>query len=166
MKKEIKIATILRPHGIKGGLKISPNLDDIPFSNFSTVMVGKNMEVMHVKRILPLNQFLVLELKEIDSCDKAELYRNQSIYVSREDYPSLLEDVVMMSDYIGCEVINEKGESVGVVVEATNYGSADIISINCGGTTYMVPFIKDTLSFDKEKGIFIIDSKRFLEVRV
>ena len=65
-----------------------------------------------------------------------------------------------MSDYIGVEVFDEQDKKVGVVVDVNNYGSADVISINCGGTTYMVPNIPDTLQFDKEKNIFKITQKR------
>lgn len=166
MKNEIQIATILRPHGIKGALKISPTISDIPFSKFSTVIVGDNRERMHIKRVQPLNQFLLVQIDEITSCEQAEFYRNQSIYADRDFYPDLLKDVVMISDYIGCEVIDEKGSKIGIVVDVNDYGSAEVITINCGGVSYQVPFIKDTLKFDKNSNKFIIDSKRFLEVRV
>lgn len=166
MKNFIQIARILRPHGIKGALKISPTISDIPFSKFSSILVGDDKELMHVKRVQPLNQFLLLQIEEITSCEHAEFYRNQCIYADRDFYPELLKDVVMMSDYIGCEVVDENGQRVGVVVDANDYGSAEIITINCGGVSYQVPFISDTLKFDKKAEKFIIDSKRFLEVRV
>lgn len=166
MKSIIQIATILRPHGIKGALKISPTLSDIPFSKFTTVLIGEDKELMHIKRVQPLNQFLLAQIDEITSCEQAEFYRNKNIYADKDYYPELLKDVVMMSDYIGCEVIDENGKKVGVVVDANDYGSAEIITINCGGVSYQVPFIADTLKFDKKTEKFIIDSKRFLEVRV
>ena len=166
MNKEIQIGKILRPHGIKGALKISSNLGDIPFSKFSLVYVGEDREPMHIKRVQPLGQFFLVVIDEITSCEQAEFYRNQYIYVDRGLYPDILDEVVMLSDYLGLNVFDETGKKVGVVVDVANYGSADIISINCGGSTYMVPFIEDTLQFDKEKEIFIIDSKRFLEIRV
>ena len=166
MKNEIQIAKILRPHGIKGGLKISSNLGDIPFSKFTTVFVGDNKELMHIKRVQPLNNFLLLQIEEITSCDQAELYRNQGIYVDRTAYPEILGEIVFLSDYIGAEVFDENNKKIGVVVDVDNFGSADVISINCFGTTYMVPNIPDTLQFDKEKNIFKINSKRFLETRV
>ena len=166
MKNEIQIAKILRPHGIKGALKISSNLGDIPFSKFSTVFVGDDREQMHIKRVQPLGNFLLLQIDEITFCDQAEFYRNQGIYVDRTDYPEVFKDIVFLSDYIGVEVFDENNKKVGVVVDVNNYGSADVLSINCGGTTYMVPNIPDTLQFDKDKNIFKIDSKRFLEIRV
>ena len=121
---------------------------------------------MHIKRVQPLGQFFLVQIDEITSCEQAEFYRNQFIYAERSMYPNILQEVVMLSDYMGCQVFDETGKKVGVVVDVANYGSADIISINCNGTTYMVPYIKDTLQFDNEKNIFIIDSKRFLETRV
>ena len=162
---EVQIAKILRPHGVKGAVKVSVNLPDIPFSLFKKVYLGKNRIPSKIVKIMPLNGFYSVMLDTIKSCDEAETYRNQSIYVEREDY-SVFDDMVLMSDYIGVEVKTKDGKYIGVVVDVDNYGSADILSINCGGTTYMVPYIDDTLQFDKANNIFIIDEQRFMEIRV
>ena len=91
MKDEIQIAKILRPHGIKGALKISSNLGDIPFSKFSLVMVGEDKENMHIKRVQPLpGGLLLVQIDEITSCEQAEFYRNQGIYVGRSMSPDVL----------------------------------------------------------------------------
>ena len=81
-------------------------------------------------------------------------------------YPEIFDSIVLSSDYIGCEVFDENNKKIGVVVDYDDFGSAPIISINCGGTTYMVPFIDDTLQYVREREIFIINHKRFLETRV
>ena len=141
---KIQIAKILRPHGVKGAVKVSVNLPDIPFSIFKDVYLGKNQIPSKITKIMPLNGFYSVMLNTIKSCDEAETYRNQPIYVDREDY-SVFDDVVLSSDYIGVEVKTNDGKYIGIVVDVDNYGAADILSINCGGTTYMVPLIEDTL---------------------
>lgn len=166
MNKEIQIAKILRPHGLKGTLKISPIISDIPFSKLDLVIVGMHKERMHVNHVQPLHQFFLVQLKEITSIEQAEFYRNQGIYVDRDLYPEIFDNRVFGSDLIGLSVFDETGKKVGVVVDYNEYGSAPIVSINCGGTTYMVPYIEDTLEFDKEQEILKINSKRFLETRV
>ena len=162
---EIEIAKILRPHGVKGAVKISVNLADIPFSIFKKVYLGKSRIPSKITRIMPLNGFYSITLDTIKTCDEAEKFRNQSIYVERDDY-EVFDDLILMGDYIGVEVKTKEGKYIGVVVDVDNYGSADILSINCGGTTYMVPFIEDTLQFDKVNKQFIIDEQRFMEIRV
>lgn len=162
---EIQIAKILRPHGVKGAVKVSVSLTDIPFSIFKKVYLGKNRIPSKITRIMPLNGFYSIMLDTIKSCDEAEKYRNQPIYIEREDY-SIFDDMVLTSDYIGVEVKTKEGKYIGVVVDVDNYGSADILSINCNGTTYMVPLIEDTLQFDKTNKVFIIDEQRFMEIRV
>ena len=162
---EIQIAKILRPHGVKGAVKISASLSDIPFSIFKKVYLGKARIPSKITKIMPLNGFYSIMLDTIKSCDEAEKYRNQHIYIEREEY-SVFDDMVLTSDYIGVEVKTKDGEYIGVVVDVDNYGSADILSINCGGTTYMVPFVEDTLQFDKTNKVFIIDKQRFMEIRV
>ena len=162
---EIQIAKILRPHGVKGAVKVSASLSDIPFSIFKKVYLGKDRIPSKIIKIMPLNGFYSIMLDTIKSCDEAEKYRNQPIYIEREEY-SVFDDMVLTSDYIGVEVKTKEGEYIGVVVDVDNYGSADILSINCNGTTYMVPNIKDTLQFDKINKVFIIDKQRFMEIRV
>lgn len=163
--RELKIAKILRPHGIKGGLKISP-IVDIPFSSFDEVILGKEKINTKITKIQPLKQFLIVYLDCVLDCNTAELFRNQYISIDREKYKVLFDEVVLLSDFVGCKVFDENGEEIGVVIDATNYGSADVISINCQGTTYMVSYIKDTLHFDKSKQIFVINKQRFLDIRV
>lgn len=162
---KIQIAKILRPHGVKGAIKVSVNLTDIPFSTFTHVYLGKNQIPSKVTKIMPLNGFYSIMLDTIKSCDEAEKYRNQPIYIEREEY-DVFDDVVLMEDYIGAEVISKDGKMVGIVVDVENYGSADVLSINCNGTTYMVPYIEDTLQYVNEENKFIIDYDRFLEIRV
>ncbi len=162
---EIQIAKILRPHGVKGAVKVSASLSDIPFSIFKKVYLGKNRIPSKITKVMSLNGFYSVMLDTIKSCDEAETYRNQPIYINREEY-DIFDDIVLSSDYIGVEVKTAEGKYIGVVVDVDNYGSADILSINCNGTTYMVPLIEDTLHFDKKNNIFIIDEQRFVEIRV
>lgn len=164
--REVKIAKILRPHGIKGGLKISPLIDDIPFSSFNDVILGKSKINTKITKIQPLKQFLIVYVDAVTDCNTAETFRNQYISIDRDKYKELFDEVVLLADFVGCKVFTETGKELGIVVDATNYGSADIISINCGGTTYMVPYIKDTLHYDKTQKIFTINEQRFLEIRV
>ena len=162
---EIQIAKILRPHGVKGAVKVSVSLSDIPFSLFKKVYLGKNRIPSKITKIMPLNGFYSIMLDTIKSCDEAETYRNQPIYINREEY-DIFDDMILTSDYIGVEVKTKDNKYIGVVVDVDNYGSADILSINCGGTTYMVPNIEDTLQCDKLNNVFIIDEQRFMEIRV
>ena len=163
--QEIQIAKILRPHGVKGAVKVSVNLPDIPFSTFKNVYLGKARIPSKITKVMPLNGFYSVMLDTITSCDEAEKYRNQPIYINREEY-DIFNDVMLPSDYIGLEVKSTDGQTLGIVVDVENYGSADIISINCNGTTYMVPYVEDTLQFDKSNNVFVIDYNRFLEIRV
>ena len=162
---EVQIAKILRPHGVKGAVKVSASLSDIPFSIFKKVYLGKARIPSKIVKIMPLNGFYSIMLDTIKSCDEAEKYRNQPIYITREEY-DIFDDIILTSDYIGVEVKTKDGKYIGVVVDVDNYGSADILSINCNGTTYMVPMIEDTLQFDRTNNIFIIDEQRFMEIRV
>lgn len=162
---QIQIAKILRPHGVKGGVKVSVSIPDIPFSTFKNIYLGKNKIPSKITKVMPLNGFYSIMIDVIKTCDEAEKYRNQPIYVNRDEY-EVFKDQIFMSEYIGLEVYSKEDDLIGVVVDVDNFGSADVISINCNGSTYMVPFIEDTLYLDKANRKFIIDYNRFLEIRV
>ena len=163
--KYIQIAKILRPHGVKGAVKMSVNFPDIPFSTYSKVYLGKTKIPSKITKVMPLNGFYSVMLDTIKTCNEAETYRNQPIYIDRDEN-SVFDDIMLPDDYIGVEVVDTEGKAIGIVVDVENYGSADILSINCSGTTYMVPFVEDTLQFDKNQNKFVIDYNRFLEIRV
>ena len=78
---EIQIAKILRPHGVKGAVKVSANLSDIPFSLFKKVYLGKSRIPSKITKVMPLNGFYSVMLDTIKTCDEAEKYRNQQ-YIS------------------------------------------------------------------------------------
>ena len=84
--REIKIAKILRPHGIKGGLKVSPLIDDIPFSSFGKVILGKAKIDTKITKIQPLKQFLIVYVDAVNDCNTAETFRNQYIMIDREKF--------------------------------------------------------------------------------
>ena len=51
MKKEVEIAKILRPHGIKGALKVEALLP-VSLSKFDLIYVGDDKERMHLKIVI------------------------------------------------------------------------------------------------------------------
>jgi len=161
----LEVGKILRPHGIKGSVKVECYVDE-SFSMFKEVFVTKKRAKANVKNVQNLNKdFYIINLDIIPDVETAEKFRNQSIYIDREQYAEF-KDQVYLSDLINKPVLNEKGEQIGFMVDYEDYGATVILTIKAGVATYQIPYVKDIIIFDDEKDAFVINQQTFEDVRI
>lgn len=161
----LEIGKILRPHGIKGAVKVECYVDE-HFSMFKDVMITEKRAKAQVKNVQNLNKdFYIVTLDVIPDVDTAEKFRNQSIYIDREVYPEFKERLYM-SDLINKPVMNEKGEQIGFMVDYDDYGASVVLTIKAGVSSYQIPYVKDIVVYDEEKDAFVINQQTFENVRV
>ncbi|MBE5741383.1 MAG: 16S rRNA processing protein RimM [Clostridiales bacterium] len=160
----LEVGKILRPHGVKGAVKIESYVDE-PFS-FKNILLTQKLAKAKVKGIQNLNNgFYVLTIDMIPDIDTAEKYRNQSIYIDREEYVDF-KDKVYLSDLLHSPVLDKNGETLGEMIDFDDYGASVILTIKCGVTSYTIPFVPDIIVYDKERKAFVIDKQTFEDVRV
>ena len=161
----LEIGKILRPHGIKGAVKVECYVDE-HFSMFKDVFVTQKREKAQIKNVQSLNgDFYIVTLDIIPDVDTAEKFRNQSIYIDRDLYHEF-KDQVYLSDLINKPVLNEKGEQIGYMIDYEDYGASVILTIKAGFASYQIPYVRDIIVFDDEKGAFVINQQTFEDVRV
>ncbi len=161
----LEVGKILRPHAIKGAVKVECYVDE-HFSMFKDVYVTEKRAKAKVKNVQNLNKdFYIVTLDIIPDVDTAEKFRNQSIYIDREQYAEF-KDQVYLSDLINKPVINENDEKIGYMVDYEDYGASVILTIKAGISSYQIPYVKDIIKFDDEKDAFVINQQTFEDVRV
>ena len=161
----LEVGKILRPHGIKGAVKVECYLDE-SFSLFKTVLLTNKLAKATVKSVQSLNKdFYVVTLDVIPDIDTAEKYRNQSIYIDRDIYPEF-KDRVYLSDLINKPLISENGEQLGFMVDYDDYGASVILTIKSGVSSYQIPYVKEVVVYDDDKQAFVIDKQKFEDVRI
>ena len=161
----LEIGKILRPHGIKGAVKVECYVDE-HFSLFKEVMITNKLAKATVKNVQNLNKdFYIVTLDVIPDVDTAEKFRNQSIYIDRDCYEEFKEKVYM-SDLINKPVLNEKGEQIGYMVDYDDYGASVVLTIKAGFSSYQIPFVEDIIIYDEEKVAFIIDQQTFDNTKI
>lgn len=153
MEDFLAVGQILKPHGIKGELKILPLTDDIRrFRKLKYVLIdGKEFNVTWCKL---QNDRVILKLEGIDTIETGDLYRNKYINVKREDAIKLPKDTYFIADLIGCRVYDTKDEYLGDVFEVIKTGSNDVYWIKKDKKELLVPAMKDFVT-----DIFIEDKK-------
>ena len=161
----LEVGKILRPHGIKGAVKVECYLDE-SFSMFKELLITNKLAKATVKSVQNLNKdFYIVSLDIIPDIDTAEKYRNQSIYIDRDLYPQF-KNQVYLSDLINKPLISETGENLGYMVDYDDYGASVILTIKSGVCSYQIPYVKDVVVYDDDKQAFVIDKQKFEDVRI
>lgn len=161
----LEIGKIVRPHGVKGAVKVIKYLD-ADFSQFSNIYVGQKLQQAKIKSVSNLNNdACVLVLDLISDCEQAEKFRNLSIFINREEYKEF-KDKLYLSDLINKSVLNERGETVGNMVDYDDYGATVILTIKCGAVSYQIPYVSDIISFNGQLDAFVVNQQTFEDVRI
>ena len=164
-KNLLEIGKIVRPHGIKGAVKVVKYLD-VNFSHFSKVYIGQKLSVGEIKSISNLNNdACALTIDIIKDCETAEKFRNQSIYIDRNEYAEF-KDKLYMSDLLNKDVLDISGKKLGEMVDFDDYGASTILTIKCGAVRYQIPYVEDIISFNRELDAFIVDEQTFKDMRI
>lgn len=131
----VTIGTVLKPRGLQGELKvgIEYNHPEV-FNDLSNVTL--NGQSYSVTRGSVQNGFAYLRLVEIDSVEKAEKLRNQTVMVD-DSVLCLQDNEVLSSDLIGFDVIHI-GKKIGKVVAVENYGAGDFFEIAVTGKEFVL----------------------------
>ncbi len=162
----LEIGKIVRTHGIKGAVKILSYLDGVNFSIFKNVFVGEKFLPAKITKCQPLNNDAYSICFDImPNIETAEKYKNQSVFVNREDYKEL-KDKIYLSDLINKPVVNEKGKEIGTVVDFDDYGASVILTIRCGSVDYQIPYVDEIIEFNADLDAFLINQQKFEDIRI
>ena len=165
MQNFLEIGKIVRVHGIKGAVKIISYVDE-HFSVFKHVYLTHKRVNANITKVQSLNGDAYAVMFDImPDMDTAEQFRNQSVYIDRNEYPEF-EDKVYLSDLINKSVVNENGQEIGKMVNFDDYGATVILTIKCGVVSYDIPYIDDVIKYNKDQNCFVINQQKFEDLRV
>lgn len=104
-----RIGLFLRPHGIKGELKLLPLTDDLKrFARLSDAFIeapeGVYQTVTAESARVAAENSVIIKLKGIDTVEAAEKLRDKYLCVDREHAVKLPAGAYFVKDIIGCEV--------------------------------------------------------------
>lgn len=163
MQKYLTIATILKPQGIRGEIKVMPQTDSAEdIKNFSSVIIeGREYKVLACRAA---GGFAYLTLRGVADRNAAELLRGKEVLVDREEAPELPEGRVYIADVIGCKLVTEEGEELGEI-SAITPARTDIYTAVVSGKEVMFPAAEGVIvSIDEAAGKVTVNKKRFEEV--
>jgi 16S rRNA processing protein RimM len=163
MDNKLHLATIVKPQGIRGEVKVMVYTDTPEdLEDFSKVLIGG--EEYKILKVRPQGDCAYIALKGVADRNAAELLRGKDIYALREDAPELPEGRFYIVDLIGCKVITEGGREIGTVCDITP-AKTDIYRLETAGKDITFVAVDGViLNIDIEGKVITVDEKKFDEV--
>ena len=157
------IGKILKPQGIRGELKIKPQVDELNFKQIKTVQIDE--KTFTIKSVKLRDEYVFVEFNEIKNRNEAEELRDKNICAPQEELLPLKENEYYVDDLIGCIIKTEDGEKLGKVFDVQNFGASDILTIRDGSEEILCPFLnKVFVDVDTQNKVIVVSKKHFLEV--
>ena len=153
MNGRLTVATVLKPQGIRGEIKVKALTDSasdlVPIKKIS--IDGVEYSVLSVRA---QGEYAYLSLKGVADRNCAELLRGKEICAEREDLPPLPEGRYYIADLIGCAVVTEMTPA-----------KTDIYTLSDGAKTITFAAADGVISdIDVTAKRITVNYKRFKEV--
>ena len=132
----IEAGEIVNTHGVRGEVKVLCWLDDPEMlCEFDRCRIDGKEYVMEQVRVQKTCN--LVQLKGIDTMEKAQLMRGKTIELYREDID---DEVIFAAELVGVEVFCE-GRSIGKIKEVLDYPGNSVYVVK-GQHEYMIPAVK------------------------
>lgn len=124
----LEIGYINNTRGLSGEVKVIHFCDSKEiFKEISSVIIdGKAYEIQQVKFF---KEQVILKLKNIDSPETAEKYKNKKIFAKKDDLPPLEEGRFYIADIIGFDVFSDDNEKIGELSDVDVSGPIDMLVV-------------------------------------
>lgn len=154
----LRVGVITSPHGVHGEVNVFPTTDDAKrFLDLKTVYIDTKKELLEreIAGVKFFKNMVILKFKDMDDRNEMEKLRNCDILINREDAVPLGEDEYFICDLIGCDIVLESGEKLGVLKDVITTAANDVYEVEkTDGKEILIPAIRDCiLETDIEKKV-------------
>lgn len=158
----IKIGQIVNAVGLKGEVRIYSFAESLQrFEDLKEVFVGEESFLIEKFRIH--KNTIVLKLKNINTREAAEGYRNKYIYIPEGELEELPEDAHYIKDLLGLDVYHKDGEKLGLVHDVIKGPGQDLYEIKGIEKNFYLPGVKEfILEIDLKKKRITVDPPKGL----
>jgi 16S rRNA processing protein RimM len=142
----LAVGRIVRPHGVRGALLVSPNSDlirSLQIGQTASIGQGAARKVRHLRAH---QRNLIITLEGIEDRDSAENYRGEIIYLPLDAVRPLVEGEYFYWQILGMAVFSEDGEELGQVADILETGANDVYVVRQpGARDLLLPAIAEVI---------------------
>ena len=146
----IVLATIVRPHGLKGEVKVSLSCSGVDrlaaCKSLRLIRDGKELKKVSVMRtFMHPDGGAVVRLKEVLGVDEAETLRGAALAVAASDMEQLPEDTFYLHDLVGMKVETGAGTPLGIIEEVMEGLANGVLIVRDGAKETLIPALKSVI---------------------
>ncbi len=155
------IGTILRPHGLKGELRVRP-LTDTPDYYLQEkeflLESGEGLKRVEVLEIQFHQDNWLIRLSGLETRDQAQALKGRRLLIADTRLRPLDEDEFFLHRLPGCRVYDQHGEDFGIVVRGLETGANLVYEVEYQGKEFLIPDAPGVvLELDLETRKLVID---------
>lgn len=162
----VTVAEVLRPHGLKGALRIKVETDNPErFRKGARLLVDKGglLREAEVERFVDQGRYGIVKLTGVDSPEQARELAGAGLAVPAEDLPPLPENSFYTFQILGMEVRSNAGQALGRIVSIESMPAGDVYRVDGPQGGFGVPAAGDIiLEVDTRRGVMVIDDREGL----
>ena len=158
--KYFKCGKILKTHGIKGDLKVSPMTDFERFYDGNILYILHNGEYIEVEleNVREFGNCYLLNFKGMNDINLVEKYHSDFLCVSEDSREELPEGQYYFNELIGKDVYNQDGILKGKCIDIEELPSANYLVVKTeNGKEKLVPFIMNEFIKEVKEDRIIIN---------
>ena len=147
--KKIPLGEILKPHGIKGELKILfYNEESKSLQKDQKVFLEspqKNIIEYKIERIFYSFRKNRIKFFDINTIDDADDLRGYIVNVDRNDLPKINDSEYYLIDLVGYSLIDNSNTNYGKVIEVLTLPANNVLNVSKDDKEYLIPIIDDII---------------------
>ena len=143
----LAIGFLRRPHGVQGEVIMDLHTD-FPerVKPGRKVLVGEKYQPLTLDTVRPHADGLLVSFRGVDTPEDVGKYRNQWVYVKATEVPPLPEGQHYQYELIGLDVVDDKGNPLGKLIEILETGANNVYVVRDGaGKEILLPVIPSVI---------------------
>ncbi|MDQ0091714.1 16S rRNA processing protein RimM [Paenibacillus anaericanus] len=148
----LTVGKIVNTHGIRGELKVLLNTDfpEVRFAPKSRLLIvdaeKKTKIEVTVVSARSNNGTYIVKFEGFDNINDVEKYKGTELKVPKEQAVELPENEYYYHEIIGCRVVSDEDEDLGVIEEILRPGANDVWVVKLpSGKQLLLPVIDDVV---------------------
>jgi 16S rRNA processing protein RimM len=137
-----KVGFIMRPHGLKGEVTISIDLDaPADWENLETIFIEKKSQLVpyFIEAISLRNDKAFVKFEDVNTPEHAALLKGGSLYLEKKHRPKLARGEFYSEEVIGFEVFDDTHGPLGFVEDVEQAGPNRFLVLSYIQKEIMIP---------------------------
>lgn len=151
----VRVGRVVKPHGIRGEVVVEPEGETLGLlPSPAVVFVGDPPAERTLQAMRPHAGRLLVTVEGIDDRAGADALRGSWLRVSADALPEADADAAYVDDLVGCRLEDADGATVGTVRGVLPGAAHDLLEVEAGAGTVLVPMVREwLLRLDADGGV-------------